>query len=216
MYGRPDRMVGVWPTNDGLTITFVALPHHEFAAFRGDLEAGLLSAFDTCGDLGQRARSARRVERIRATDDVPNRYRKPFGPGWALVGDAGLVLDPITGQGIGHALLDAESLATAITRAGPLEKALAAHQARRDRATKPMYDFTRNLASFRPDTAGEILFRTIEGDQRRVDELLGVITGSVPMRTYFSARNMRRIVGTRKLLSIVAGQIRSHRTPQAA
>jgi len=212
MYGRPDRMVGAWPTNDGLTITFVAMPHREFAAFRGDLETAVLSTLDACADLGERARSANRVEPIRATNDLPNRYRKPYGPGWALVGDAGLVMDPITGQGIGHALLDAESLTTAILQDGPLERALAAHQARRDRATKPMYDFTRTLASFRPDPAGEILFRAIQGDQPRIDEFLGVITGSVPMRTYFSGRNLHRIVGTRKMLSMIAGQARSRRS----
>jgi 2-polyprenyl-6-methoxyphenol hydroxylase-like FAD-dependent oxidoreductase len=208
MYGRQHRMVGAWPTNDGLTITFVAVPQREFAAFHGDLEAGLLSTLDACGDLGERARSAKRVERIRATNDLPNTYRRPHGPGWALVGDAGLVMDPITGQGIGHALLDAESLATAVIQDGPGEKALAAHHARRDRATRPMYDFTRNLASFRPDPAGQILFRTIEGDQTRIDELLGAMTGSVSMRSYFSGRNLHRIVGTRKLLSIIAGQAR--------
>jgi hypothetical protein len=33
-----------------------------------------------------------------AGPDLPNFFRKPYGPGWALVGDAGPVMDPITGQ----------------------------------------------------------------------------------------------------------------------
>jgi hypothetical protein len=29
---------------------------------------------------------------IRASPDLPNRFRRPYGPGWALIGDAGLAL----------------------------------------------------------------------------------------------------------------------------
>jgi len=41
-------------------------------------------------------------------------YRKPIGPGFALVGDAGHFKDVVTGQGMADAFLDAERLATAI------------------------------------------------------------------------------------------------------
>ena len=44
---------------------------------------------------------------MRGTPDLPNRFHRPYGPGWALVGDAGLVMDPITAYGIGHAFRDA-------------------------------------------------------------------------------------------------------------
>ena len=40
--------------------------------------------------------------------------RKPFGPGWALVGDAGYNKDFITAQGIHDAFRDAELCATAL------------------------------------------------------------------------------------------------------
>ncbi|HEX6245790.1 MAG TPA: NAD(P)/FAD-dependent oxidoreductase [Polyangiales bacterium] len=41
-------------------------------------------------------------------------YRRPVGPGFALVGDAGHFKDFVTGQGMADAFLDAEQLATAI------------------------------------------------------------------------------------------------------
>ena len=41
-------------------------------------------------------------------------YRKPFGPGFALIGDAGHFKDFVTGQGMTDALLDAERLTEAI------------------------------------------------------------------------------------------------------
>ena len=47
-------------------------------------------------------------------------YRRPVGPGWALVGDAGHYKDFVTGQGIADAVLDAERLAEAIVDGRPL------------------------------------------------------------------------------------------------
>jgi 2-polyprenyl-6-methoxyphenol hydroxylase-like FAD-dependent oxidoreductase len=97
-------------------------------------------------------RAGGRAERFRGSPDLPNFFRKPYGPGWALVGDTGLVMDLITGQGIGDAFRDAELLAGAVG-AGlgggeTLEAALAGYRRQRDRAAIPIYDFTTGLASF--------------------------------------------------------------------
>ena len=114
IYGRGRRLIGAWPTNDGLVMTYVAWPAAEFHAFRRDLDRNLLATLDLAGDLGERCRGGRRVERIYGSADLPNFFRKPYGPGWALVGDAGLAIDPITALGINDALRDAELLAAAI------------------------------------------------------------------------------------------------------
>jgi 2-polyprenyl-6-methoxyphenol hydroxylase-like FAD-dependent oxidoreductase len=60
-----------------------------------------------------RVRAATREERFVGTG-VPNFFRKPFGAGWALVGDAGYNKDFITAQGIHDAFRDAELCATAL------------------------------------------------------------------------------------------------------
>ncbi len=208
LYTRDGLMVGVWPTNDALTLTFVGVPATGFAAFHANVEANLLAAFDRCGDLGARIREATRAERIRATPDTPNTIRKPFGPGWALVGDAGLVMDPVTGQGIGHALRDAQSLAAAVIAglggAARLEQTLAAHQRARDKAVLPMYRFTLGLASLRSDPAGAILFDALaRAEQDRVNQFLGAITGAVPMNEYMKPANLRGIVGLRDLFRMM-------------
>jgi 2-polyprenyl-6-methoxyphenol hydroxylase-like FAD-dependent oxidoreductase len=228
MYARPDRAIGVWPTNDGLAITYVAMPAGEFGAFHTDVDRAMQATFDRAGDLGERVRAATRVEHVRATPDVPNAYRKPYGPGWALVGDAGLVMDPITGQGIGHALCDAESLSAAVIDglggARPLDEALAAHHAARDARTHAMYDFTTDLASFRPKPGGEMLFRSIARSQQRIDEFLGVLSGAVPMAEYFAPRNLARIVGTRGIAAAglrgvagaLTGLLRARRSSRSA
>jgi hypothetical protein len=43
-------------------------------------------------DLAEPFREGKRVEQIRGTGTLPNFFRKPYGDGWALVGDAGWIL----------------------------------------------------------------------------------------------------------------------------
>src|SRR5262249_59975513 len=114
------------------------------------------------------------------TPPSPGSLRAPAGPGWALVGDAGLLLDPIPGQGIGDALRDAELLAGAVA-AGlggdrPLATALAGYQRARDRAARPMYDFTARLAALSPPGPGEnALFEALSRRQPDADRFIPML-----------------------------------------
>jgi flavin-dependent dehydrogenase len=117
-----------------------------FAAARPDLEGHYLAVLDRCHDLGDRVRA----EHLRTTPDQPNMFRVPHGPGWALVGDADVVMDSVSAQGIINALCEAERLSAAVV-AGlgggrRLTTALADHHRERDRAIRPMYDLTTQLA----------------------------------------------------------------------
>jgi 2-polyprenyl-6-methoxyphenol hydroxylase-like FAD-dependent oxidoreductase len=220
IYGRPGRAVGAWPTNDGLTLTFVAWPIGEFDSIRGDLEGSLVKALDGCGDLGERARGARRVEPVRGTTDLPNTVRTAFGPGWALVGDAGLVMDPVTGQGIADAFRDAELLAGAVSGGfggRQMDEALAGYQRARDEAVLPMFDFTLDVASLAPPPVeARVLFSSLAaGPQHEVDRFLAVVAGAIPLREYMTPGNLRRIVGFRGIAKIVAGKVRGRRARAA-
>jgi 2-polyprenyl-6-methoxyphenol hydroxylase-like FAD-dependent oxidoreductase len=192
MCGRPGRLMGVWPTNDDLVMTYVAAPMADLDSVRADLEG-------MTGDLGERIRAGRRAHRVVVTPDVPNRVRRPYGPGWALVGDAGLVMDPILGQGIGDAFRDAELLTDAVASGldGPgLDAGLAAYQARRDAAALPMYEFSISLASFAPPPPEhQMLFQALAGNQAEIDRFLAVLTGVVPLPDYFAADNLMRLLG---------------------
>jgi 2-polyprenyl-6-methoxyphenol hydroxylase-like FAD-dependent oxidoreductase len=206
MYSRDRRLVGAWPTNEGLVITYVAAPIDEAGAFRDDPEGCLLRSLDMCGDLGERARAGERVERMFGTADLQNRFHTAHGPGWALVGDAGLVMDPVTGQGIADAFRDAELLADAVV-AGldsgpPLERTLADYGRRRDAAGLPMYEMTMDLASFAPPRVEQqLLLQALEGRPAEVSRFLGVLAGAVPIPGYFSPRNMLRLLGVRGMLT---------------
>jgi flavin-dependent dehydrogenase len=205
------RSLGVWPTNDGLVVTYLGLPASAFPAFRSDVEASFLRNVDATGELGEIVRAGRRVERFYGTADLPNRVSHPVGPGWALVGDAGLVMDPITGQGIGHAVRDAELLSEAVVeklgggRKG--DRALADYERTRDRSTIPMYSLTLDLASIRPQTAAErALFESLATRQDQVDRFLGVLTGSVEIGSFFNPLNLVRLVGLRGFARLAAAR----------
>jgi flavin-dependent dehydrogenase len=196
MYGRENRAIGAWPTNDGLTLTYVAAPIAEFARARKDIEAHILGALDQAGDLGERVRAGRRAERLYGTADLPSRFHVPSGPGWALVGDAGLTLDPVTGQGIGDAFRDAESLAGAIVAGRPL----AEYQRARDKATKPMYELTAQVAAFEPPPPA--FLEALEGRPEKITRFLGVLAGITPA----TPRNLGKIAGLRATLKMLKAQ----------
>jgi 2-polyprenyl-6-methoxyphenol hydroxylase-like FAD-dependent oxidoreductase len=101
-----------------------------------------------------------------------------------------------------HALRDAELASTAIVeglgRPARRDAALARYGRRRDRQTKPIYDFTVGLAALDPATDAERrLFRAIAADPEQTTRLYGTINGSLPMRRFFAAPNLVRLVGWR-------------------
>jgi 2-polyprenyl-6-methoxyphenol hydroxylase-like FAD-dependent oxidoreductase len=208
LYQRPRRAVAVFPTNDDLTMIYVAAPLAEFDEFRADVEGHYFKTLDMCGDLGDRVRQSERAERFRTTPDLPNTFRQAYGPGWALVGDAGLVMDPVTAQGIGNALRQAESLAAAIVTdpdGRRLRAGLAGYQRHRDRSLRPMYDYTTALAAFGPPRLADRRLReAVVGRQGEIDRLLGVFAGVTPIKEYGSLRNALRLLGVRGLAAIAA------------
>jgi 2-polyprenyl-6-methoxyphenol hydroxylase-like FAD-dependent oxidoreductase len=201
LYQRPGRTVVAFPTNDGLTMVYVAGPIHGFDEFRRDIEGGYRHAIDGCGDLGERVRAGRLVERLRTTPDQPNLFRPPYGPGWALVGDAGVVMDSLSAQGITNALRDADRLAGAVVAglggARRLTAALADHHRDRDRAVRGMYDFTVGLTRFRPPSlAQRLLFEALQGRPAEIERFLGAFAGITPIDAYLSAGNLLRVLAS--------------------
>jgi 2-polyprenyl-6-methoxyphenol hydroxylase-like FAD-dependent oxidoreductase len=199
-YGRPRRAIGVWPTNNGLTITFIAAPADEASAFRADAEGLCMKSLDLAGDLGERVRNARLVGKFRGTSDLPNFFRRPYGPNWALVGDAGAVMDPISGQGISQALCDAQLLSDALSKAfeGPesFETALTDYERRRNRRALPIYKLTIDMASFRAMRPEEkVFFRALADKPEAADRFFGLLAGTVPYSEFRSARHVLSVMG---------------------
>ena len=108
-----ERMVGAWPTNDGLVDDLRRRAGERVPAFRADPEAAMLAALDAAGDLGERVRAGERAERVCGTRrhcrTASTAATAPAGR-WSAT--PGCVMDPITGQGIADAFRDAELLRT--------------------------------------------------------------------------------------------------------
>ena len=160
MYRRGHRMIFAHPTNDSLLAVFVGWPIADLPAVRSDIEAQMMAVVDRVPDLSERIRSGRREERIYGAAQLPNFLRKPYGPGWALVGDAGSHKDPARALGICDALRDAElladSLEAALSGRSAEAQALSEYERRRNEATMDEYEANLRAARFSPP-APEIL-----------------------------------------------------------
>lgn len=139
----------VFPTNDGKTCIGIGGPSELFHEFRKDIEGNYMKALEQVPHLAEQARGGER-ERFLGTAEMPNYFRKPYGPGWALTGDAGYHRDFITGLGINDAFLQAELLAEALDESWsgrqPHEDAMAAFEKKRNDFVKPCYDLTVKMA----------------------------------------------------------------------
>lgn len=144
----PGVSVGVIPTNDDLTCVFAAMPEARFKAeYAGGLEALHRQVLAECSaQLARAAGQAERVGRFSAFPGVKGFVRRSWGPGWALVGDAGFFRDPITAHGMTDALRDAELLARAASRGS--DRALAGYQAERDRFAVGMMELSDEVGSY--------------------------------------------------------------------
>lgn len=199
LYLRGPRYFGAVATNDGLVYSFVQIPHRELQTFRADLASNYQQALDLAPHLAERLHSGKQEERILGASDLPNYIRKPYGPGWALVGDAGYHKDPFTAQGITDAFRDAQLLAEAIDTGfsgqHPLSEALADYERQRNEHVLPMYEFTCQLASFEPPPPQmQQLFVALRGNQAETNRFLGTIAGTVSIPEFFSPENIGRIL----------------------
>ena len=179
-YIRARRGFAAAPTHDGLTLTVGGWPYAEFETNKKDVDGHFLQMFDLAPEFAERIRSAKRVAPF-AGAPVPNFFRKPYGPGWALVGDAGYNKDPITAQGITDAFRDAELCATALdqtfTGARLFDDAMGDYQRARDQHVLPMYEFTCQLATLEPPPPEmRQLFGAIHGNQKAMDGFVQVLS----------------------------------------
>lgn len=195
---RPDRGWAALPTNEGLTLLVVGWPYAEASAYKADVEANYLRTLELAPDFAERVRGATREDRFHG-GAVPNFFRKPFGPGWALVGDAGYNKDPITAQGISDAFRDAEQCAGALGSwldgESEFDQAMAEYQERRDQGVLPLYEFTTQLATLEaPPPEMQQLLGAAYGNQEAMDSFVSVTTGTVSPVEFFDPANIGSIM----------------------
>jgi flavin-dependent dehydrogenase len=199
-YVRGNRAIFVYPTNDDKTAIGMQLPIGEFQAFRADLARNFMQVIDLVPELAERRSESLREDRIFGMGDIPNFFRKPYGPGWTLVGDAGYHKDPYTAQGITDAFTSAQWLAEALdagwSGSRPLEEALADYERQRNEDVLPKYELTCQMANLDEPPPSEIqqLFGALLNNQTETNNLFGTILGTVSIPAFYAPKNLQRIL----------------------
>lgn len=197
-YIRPGRSFAAWPTNNDTTLVIAGWPYDEMEANKKDIEGNYHKTLDLAPEFAARIRSAKREERFVGMA-VPNYFRKPFGPGWALVGDAGYNRDFITAFGIMDAFHQAELCTTALHRflsgTAAYEVAMGQYQSARDERALPMYDMTLKLAAVDQPPPPEMqhLLAAVHGNPEACDAFARLNAGVITPPEFFSKENVERI-----------------------
>ena len=131
---------------------------------------------------------------------LPNFYRRPYGPGWALAGDAGLHKDPFLALGICDALRDVEVLADAIgdglASKRPMQEALADYETRRNANSAADYQENLAEAGFRPLSPRARAIRAAVRDKPEdATRLIKARMGMTNPAEFFNPENLQRLLG---------------------
>jgi 2-polyprenyl-6-methoxyphenol hydroxylase-like FAD-dependent oxidoreductase len=198
-YIRPNRGFAAAPTHDGLTMIVLGWPYGEFDENKKDVEGNFLATLALVPEFAERLKGAKRQSKI-AGAVVPNFFRKPYGPGWALVGDAGYTKDPITAQGIKDAFRDAEQCVNALdqtfTGERSFDDAMGDYQNTRDADVLSMYEFTTQLAKLEPPPPEmQQLLGAIHGNQKAMDQFAQMNAGTISPAQFFAPENLGALMG---------------------
>jgi flavin-dependent dehydrogenase len=193
-YIRPERGWASAPTHDGLTLVVTGWPVAEADANKKDVEGNVLKAFDMAPEFAEKIRGAKREARYSGTA-VENFFCRPYGPGWALVGDAGYNKDFITAQGITDAFRDAElcvrALDNALAGKRTFDDAMASYQRARDEQVLPIFEFTTMLATLEPPPPEMLqLLEAMRGNRDAMNGFARVNAGVTSPADFFSEENV--------------------------
>lgn len=139
---------GVIPTSGNAVCVFTAMTQQAFRSrAQGDIAGAHRRAAEHLDPaLAQAIDRSRPLGPMRSFPGIPGRFRRPQGPGWALVGDAGYFKDPFAAHGITDAFRDAELLTAAV-----LADDLPGYETTRDERSMPLFSVLEQIASYQWD-----------------------------------------------------------------
>jgi flavin-dependent dehydrogenase len=134
-----------FPTARDQMLIGIIFPTTELGEWRGRHRETFLARVREDNLLGPIVEDREPIDQIRGLVTARFFFREAAGPGWALVGDAGLFKDPAPGFGITDALRDAKALASAI-EAGT-DEALVAYWRVRDARSLELFHFAEDMGA---------------------------------------------------------------------
>ncbi|MGC4768257.1 FAD-dependent oxidoreductase [Micromonospora sp. DT44] len=176
------HIVSILPTGPEDFVVIAQPPERLQGELAGRKVAGFLRHVESVSpEVGHLAAAGEPVGDLHRVVRYPSFFRQPFGPGWALVGDAGHAKDATLGHGINDALRNARALAAVLTAHWEQPAALSSGLARwardRDRAELPNHWYGQDIGRGGTVTAMEHAF--LAGLRRnpravgRLDDVMG-------------------------------------------
>ncbi|MFE1457984.1 NAD(P)/FAD-dependent oxidoreductase [Streptomyces sp. NPDC058735] len=190
LYERPGRWIGVIPTNDDLTLLMTYFPQDEYHEVRKGVEPFYLDTFRTTApELYERMSAGERVEQLYGTGHQENYFRKAYGPGWVLVGDAVNHKDSITARGITEAFVQAQSLTDHIGERlhedAALTAALRRYEDDLNGEALSHYQGALNVAELKPQGRVDMLRRLV-GHQDHIDRYFSTLSGACSIDDFYN------------------------------
>jgi flavin-dependent dehydrogenase len=179
-----DRIGFLFPMQPDTDCLILELQPEDFGAFRANPKTMFEETFRALPFMAPRIKDAVLEGQIRGTRGVPNWFRKPFGPGWVLTGDAGHVKDSSTGFGIRDALIQSFLLADvldAILNGADWEASLSEFESKRNHIMLPSFQATVRYTQLH-DLPSEKLawFRGILANPHLCRSFMQSVAGSLP------------------------------------
>lgn len=169
--GREMRIA--YPTDDEQLLVGYLPRNEQLSEFRAEPLRALTRALAADDWLSPIVNERGPTERIRAASKERYFFREAAGPGWLLLGDAGLHKEFVTGDGITEALLQAQSAAaTVLGDAADGDAALQRWWRERDVRTLELYCFGQDQgAEGAAEELDERLFASIKARPELADRL---------------------------------------------
>jgi flavin-dependent dehydrogenase len=188
---------------NGLTVAATAFDAAEMQTFRTDLAPNLRRYLNRSGEIGKMLAGATMVGKVFSSGLLNNTYRNPITSGAILIGDAGLHVDPLFGQGHSMALMSAWILGELApqwfgdTRGRSIgADAMAEFTQRRDTELMPYYRATvRSSQDLVMDRAGRYAHRAAGREQWAAEEMTR-FAQMLTLRGVFPSFRFARLMAT--------------------
>ncbi len=184
---------------NGLTVAATAFDASEMQTFRTDLASNLRSYLNRSVEVGKILDGATIVGKVFSSSILNNTYRDPVTDGAILIGDAGLHVDPLFGQGHSMALISASIVGDLASRwfsngrgnAIPVDM-LADFTRRRDAQLMPYYKASvRASQELGLDLGSRLAHRAANREQWAADEMIRFAQMLTPSARFPSFRFAR-------------------------
>ena len=179
----PNACSGVIPTNNGEVCVFANATPERIG--RGGVAIINDVVAEGTPALAERLRRATPPRGARTWSGQRGYLRRSYGPGWALVGDAGYFKDPISAHGLTDALRDAELMARAVIDGfgshSMLTHALEQYETTRDQLSVPLFDVVDRIAGHRWNEReiGQLLLELNSATADEVETLAAIESGAM-------------------------------------